>query len=36
MEKIIPAKLNRGDTIGVIAPSDPIVGEKIEEVKKAK
>lgn len=36
MEKIIPAKLNRGDTIGVIAPSDPIVGEKIEEVKQAK
>ncbi|MBO4293644.1 MAG: LD-carboxypeptidase [Clostridia bacterium] len=36
MEKIIPAKLNKGDTIGVIAPSDPIVGEKIEEVKKAK
>ena len=36
MKKIIPAKLNKGDTIGVIAPSDPIVGEKIEEVKKAK
>jgi len=36
MEKIIPAKLNKGDTIGVIAPSDPIAGEKIEEVKKAK
>ena len=36
MEKIIPAKLNKGDTIGVIAPSDPIVDEKIEEVKQAK
>ena len=33
---IIPNKLNYGDTIGVVAPSDPIIGEKIEEVKKAK
>ncbi len=36
MEKIIPNKLKRGDTIGVIAPSGPIIGEKIEEMKKAK
>lgn len=36
MEIIIPNKLNIGDTIGVIAPSGPIVGEKVEEVKRAK
>ena len=28
---IIPNKLKIGDTIGVIAPSEPEVGEKIEE-----
>ena len=31
-----PNKLNLGDTIGVVAPSDPIIGEKIDEVYKAK
>ena len=36
MNKLIPLKLQRGDTIGVIAPSDPIIGEKIEEVMRAK
>ena len=36
MNKIIPQKLNKGDTIGVTAPSGPIVGEKIEELEKAK
>ena len=36
MEKIIPSKLKRGDIIGVIAPSDPIIGEKVDEVMKAK
>ena len=36
MERIIPSKLNRGDIIGVIAPSDPIIGEKVEEVMQAK
>jgi len=33
---IIPYKLNIGDTIGVTAPSNPIIGENIEEIKKAK
>jgi muramoyltetrapeptide carboxypeptidase len=33
---IKPKKLNRGDTIGVIAPSGPIFGKKIEELEKAR
>lgn len=33
---IIPEKLKIGDTIGVVAPSNPIINENIEEVKKAK
>lgn len=33
---IIPNKLKKGDTIGVVAPSDPIVGKNIEEIMKAK
>lgn len=33
---ILPQKLKIGDTIGVVAPSDPIVGDKIEELEKAK
>lgn len=33
---IIPEKLQRGDIIGVVAPSNPITGENIEEVKRAK
>lgn len=36
MNKIIPKKLNKGDIIGVTAPSGPIIGEKIEELQKAK
>ncbi|MBR3002790.1 MAG: LD-carboxypeptidase [Clostridia bacterium] len=36
MQKIIPNKLNKGDTIGVVAPSCPIVGDNIEEIKRAK
>lgn len=36
MEKIIPNKLKIGDTIGVVAPSNPIIGENIEEIYKAK
>ena len=36
MNKLIPCKLNKGDTIGVIAPSDPIVGDKVNEIIKAK
>lgn len=31
-----PKALKKGDTIGVIAPSGPIVGENIEELEKAK
>lgn len=33
---IKPKKLNRGDMIGVIAPSGPIVGKKIEELERAR
>ena len=33
---IIPKKLKKGDTIGVVAPSNPIIGENIEELEKAK
>ena len=33
---IIPKKLNIGDTIGIVAPSNPIIGENIEEIMKAK
>ncbi len=33
---IIPNKLKIGDTIGVVAPSNPIIGENIEELEKAK
>ena len=33
---IIPEKLKLGDTIGVVAPSDPVIGDNIEEIKMAK
>lgn len=33
---IIPNKLKKGDTIGVVAPSDPIIGENVEEIMMAK
>ena len=33
---MIPNKLNICDTIGVVAPSNPIVGENVEEIYKAK
>ena len=33
---IIPAKLKIGDTIGVVAPSNPIIEDNIEELKRAK
>ena len=33
---IIPDKLNFGDTIGVVAPCNPIIGDNIEELDKAK
>ena len=33
---IIPDKLKKGDIIGVVAPSNPIIGENIDEINKAK
>ena len=33
---IIPEKLKKGDLIGVVAPSNPIIGDNIEEIKRAK
>ena len=36
MNKLIPNKLKIGDTIGIIAPSDPIIGDNIEELEQAK
>lgn len=33
---ILPERLKRGDIIGVIAPSDPIIGDNIEELKSAR
>lgn len=33
---IIPNKLKLGDTIGIVAPSNPIIGDNIEELEKAK
>ena len=33
---MIPESLKIGDTIGIVAPSDPLVGDNIEEIKKAK
>ena len=33
---ILPNKLMIGDTIGVVAPSNPIIGDNIEEIEKAK
>ena len=35
-DMIIPDKLKIGDTIGVVAPSNPIVGENIDEIMRAK
>ena len=29
---VIPNKLKKGDTIGVVAPSNPIVGDNVEEI----
>ena len=34
--KILPAKLNIGDTIGVVAPSNPIIGYNIVDLYRAK
>lgn len=36
MKKIIPNILKKGDTIGVIAPCNPIIGENIEELERAR
>lgn len=33
---LIPKILNKGDTIGVVAPSNPIIGDNIEEIKRAR
>lgn len=33
---IIPEKLKIGDVIGVVAPSNPIINENVEEIQKAK
>lgn len=33
---LIPNKLEKGDTIGIVAPSNPIINENIEEIEKAK
>jgi len=33
---MLPKRLQRGDTIGVVAPSNPIIGDNIEEVENAK
>ncbi len=32
---MIPNRLKRGDTIGVVAPSDPIIGDNMKELDKA-
>ena len=36
MEKLIPNKLELGDTIGVVAPANPIIGDNIDELNRAK
>ena len=36
LPKLLPSKLKIGDTIGVVAPSSPIIGNNIEELNKAK
>ena len=33
---IIPNKIKKGDTIGVVAPSNPIIGDNIEELENAR
>lgn len=33
---IIPKKLEKGDTIGIVAPSNPIIGNNIEELEQAR
>ena len=33
---IIPEKIKIGDTIGVTAPSNPIIGDNIQEIEETK
>ena len=33
---ILPERLKKGDTIGVVAPSNPIIGDNIEELEQAR
>jgi len=33
---ILAERLKKGDMIGVVAPSDPVIGKSIEEIKRAK
>ena len=36
LPKLLPSKLKIGDTIGIVAPSSPIIGKNIEELNRAK
>lgn len=36
LPKLLPSKLKIGDTIGVVAPSSPIIGDNVEELNRAK
>lgn len=36
LPKLLPQKLKIGDTIGVVAPSSPIIGDNIDELNRAK
>ena len=36
LTKLLPPKLKIGDTIGVVAPSSPIIGDNIDELNRAK
>ena len=36
LPKLVPSKFKTGDTIGVVAPSSPIIGDNIDELNKAK
>ena len=36
LPKLLPSKLKKGDTIGVVAPSSPIIGDNIDELNRAK
>ena len=35
LPKLVPSKFKTGDTIGVVAPSSPIIGDNIDELNKA-